>query len=317
MHDKKEVKGKAGNTVKSIVVSSLVKSYGPLKAVNDVSITIEKGVIFGMLGPNGAGKTTMVEILVGLRFPDSGSVTVLELNPVTQKEKLNQKIGVQLQTPSLFPRLTVRESLRLHAGLYQNPFPEAQVLAWIGLHEKAGTLNYKLSGGQMQRLAVGTAIIGNGEIIFLDEPTTGLDPQARRNLWEVILHLKNLGKTIFLTTHYMEEAQQLCDQVAIIDHGSIIALDSPEGLINNHYSEQAIEIKITDGMDTDYSNIPGVSRFQITEEKATLYSSNVEDSIRYLINEEKKGKAALTNLSIRKATLEDVFLKLTGRSIRG
>ncbi len=302
--------------MKSIVVSSLVKSYGPLKAVNDVSFAIDKGVIFGMLGPNGAGKTTTVEILVGLRFPDSGSVSILELNPTTQKEKLNRKIGVQLQTPSLFPRLTVRESLHLNAGLYQNPYTVEQVLEWIGLQEKAKTLNHKLSGGQMQRLAVGMAIIGNGEIMFLDEPTTGLDPQARRNLWDVITRLKNSGKTIFLTTHYMEEAQRLCDQVAIIDHGSIIALDSPEGLINEHFLEQAIELKRTNGMDADYSNIPSVSRFQVTEEKVTLYSSKVEASIRYLINEETNGGAALTNLSIRKATLEDVFLKLTGRSIR-
>jgi ABC-2 type transport system ATP-binding protein len=301
----------------SIEVSSLIKNYGSLRAVDNVTLSIKQGEIFGMLGPNGAGKTTTVEILVGLRRPDSGSVTVLRLNPTTQKDKLHQKIGVQLQTPSLFPRLTVRESLQLNASFYQKPFPVDHVLEWIGLRDKEKVLTHKLSGGQLQRLAVGTAIIGQGDIIFLDEPTTGLDPQARRSLWDVITNLKDLGKTIFLTTHYMEEAQRLCDHVAIIDHGSIIALDSPDGLIRHHFQEQAIELSISGSVDADYyRSTPGVNRTRITTDKITLYSSKVEETIRHLITQEVAGGPALTDLSIRKASLEDVFLKLTGRSMR-
>ncbi|UNC93072.1 ABC transporter ATP-binding protein [Candidatus Contubernalis alkaliaceticus] len=301
----------------SIEVSSLSKNYGTLKAVDNVNLSIKQGDIFGMLGPNGAGKTTTVEILVGLRRPDSGSINILGLNPTTQKEQLHQKIGVQLQTPSLFPRLTVRESLLLNSSFYPDPFPVDQILEWIGLKDKEKSLTHKLSGGQLQRLAVGTAIIGQGDIIFLDEPTTGLDPQARRSLWDVITKLKKLDKTIFLTTHYMEEAQRLCDHVAIIDHGSIIALDSPNNLIKLHFQEQAVELSITDSVDANnYSSIPGVNRVQASTDKITLYSSKVEDTIRHLINQETAGGPALTNLSIRKASLEDVFLKLTGRSIR-
>lgn len=301
----------------SIEVSSLSKHYGVVKAVNDITLSIGQGEIFGMLGPNGAGKTTTVEILVGLRRPDSGSVSVLGLNPTTQKEKLHKRIGVQLQTASLFPRLTVLESLRLNASFYPQSFAVEQVLSWIGLKEKENTLTMKLSGGQLQRLAVGTAMIGRGEIVFLDEPTTGLDPQARRSLWDVLLHLKEMGKTIFLTTHYMEEAQRLCDRVAIIDYGNIIALDSPEALIDEHFTEQAIEITVDAAVDKAvYEAVPAVVRVQVEDDKITLYSNNVEATIRYLINGEGNGQTALHNLAIRKARLEDVFLKLTGRSMR-
>lgn len=301
----------------SIEVSSLVKNYGSLRAVDNVNLSIKQGEIFGMLGPNGAGKTTTMEILVGLRRPDSGSVSVLGLSPTTQKGKLQQRIGVQLQTPSLFPRLTVRESLQLNASFYDNPFPVDEVLGWIGLQDRVKILTNKLSGGQLQRLAVGAAMIGNGDIIFLDEPTTGLDPQARRNMWDVMVHLRKLNKTVFLTTHYMEEAERLCDRLAIIDHGSIIALDSPDELIRHHFQEQAIDLNLTNSDDADaYKHAPGVNRVQVAADKITLYSGQVEETIRYLIGQEVAGGPALAGLSIRKASLEDVFLKLTGRSMR-
>lgn len=303
--------------MESIVVRQLTKKYRNLTAVNGISFTIKQGEIFGMLGPNGAGKTTTVEILVGLRSADAGEIRVLGFDPAAHKEKLHQKIGVQLQMPALFPRLTVGESLKLHASFYPAPFPVDQVLEWIGLADRVKTQTYKLSGGQLQRLAVGTAMISNGDIIFLDEPTTGLDPQARRQMWAVIGQLKAMGKTIFLTTHYMEEAQYLCDRVAIIDHGSIIALGTPEQLISEHFAEKAIELpQVLAEHKESLLNLPGVTRIQADGDKITLYAAQVEAAIRELIQREAAGVLTLSGLSVRSASLEDVFLKLTGRSMR-
>ncbi|MFY9203212.1 MAG: ABC transporter ATP-binding protein [Limnochordia bacterium] len=308
--------GKGGNLA-SIVVRELTKRYGKLTAVNQISLEVEDGEIFGMLGPNGAGKTTTVEVLVGLRDADAGEVRVLGFDPTTESVQLKRSIGVQLQMPTLFPRLTVEESLRLNASFFPDPFPAEQVLEWVGLKEQRKVYTYKLSGGQLQRLVVGMAIISNGRILFLDEPTTGLDPQARRNLWDVFHMLQKMGKTIFLTTHYMEEAQYLCDRVAIIDHGSIIALGTPNQLICDHFEEKAVELSAMDGCDeTILEKLPGVTKVQAAHNQITLYSTNVEATIRELMQLEAENRLAVNDLAIRKASLEDVFLKLTGRSIR-
>lgn len=301
----------------SIVVHGLTKRYGKLTAVNQIAMEVESGEIFGMLGPNGAGKTTTVEILVGLRKADAGEIKVLGFDPAADSSRLKRSIGVQLQMPMLFPRLTVEESLRLDASFYPDPFSVDQVLEWIGLKEQRKVLTCKLSGGQLQRLALGTAIISNGQILFLDEPTTGLDPQARHNVWDVLQKLQSMGKTIFLTTHYMEEAQHLCDRVAIIDHGSIIAMGTPNQLIGDHFAEKAIELSaIGNCSEAVMQELPGVTRIQAADNQITLYSTNVEATIRALIQLEAEQQLTVTALAIRKATLEDVFLKLTGRSIR-
>ncbi|MDI9419190.1 MAG: ABC transporter ATP-binding protein [Firmicutes bacterium] len=303
--------------VASITVRGLTKRYGNLTAVNNISFTVEAGEIFGMLGPNGAGKTTTVEILVGLRVADAGEIKVLGFNPTTEGRQLKSSIGVQLQMPALFPRLTVEEALKLNASFYPDPFPVEQVLEWVGLRELRRVLTYKLSGGQRQRLVVGMAMISNSQILFLDEPTTGLDPQARHNLWEIIQELQQMGKTIFLTTHYMEEAQHLCDRVAIIDHGSIIVLGTPQQLIGDHFQEKAIELSAVESDDeTILQQLPGVTRVQKVDSQITLYSTEVEATLRELIQLEKEQQLTVAGLAIRQASLEDVFLKLTGRSIR-
>lgn len=203
----------------SIIVQGLKKYYGSIKAVDGINFQVKSGTIFGMLGPNGAGKTTTIETLVGLNQRDQGQVQIMGLDPETNLQKLKTKIGVQLQSPSLFPRLTVSEILQLFASFYPEPKEVDDVLARIGLEEKAGDQVKSLSGGQQHRLAVGLAIISNGDVVFLDEPTTGLDPKARRQLWKVIQDLKKQGMTVFLTTHYMDEAEQLCDDLVIIDRG--------------------------------------------------------------------------------------------------
>jgi len=311
----KQLKGSAD--LASIVVRELTKRYGNLTAVNQISLVVETGEIFGMLGPNGAGKTTTVEILVGLRTADAGEVKVLGFDPVTEDKKLKRSIGVQLQMPALFPRLTVEEALQLNATFYPDPFPVDQVLEWMGLTDRRKMFTHKLSGGQLQRLIVGMAIIGNGKVLFLDEPTTGLDPQARHNLWDVFQLLQKMGKTIFLTTHYMEEAQYLCDRVAIIDHGSIIALGTPDQLIGDQFEEKAIELsEMGSENETILRELPGVTRVQTAHNQITLYSTHVEATIRELIQLEAEQRLAISGLAIRKASLEDVFLKLTGRSIR-
>jgi len=302
----------------AIVVDGLTKSYGPLRAVDGISFAVETGEIFGLLGPNGAGKTTTVEMLVGLRQRDGGLISVLGLDPQRQAEGLKRRVGVQLQTVALFPRLTVRETADLFASFYRRPLDPETVLAKVGLKEKARVQTRQLSGGQRQRLAIALAMIGDGEIAFLDEPTTGLDPQARRVLWDLILDLKRRGKTVFLTTHYMDEAERLCDRVAIIDHGRIIALDSPRELINQHFAEQAVEFESAPlSKDESLRNLPGVTRVHTNGDNVvTLYTTDAGLTIGELMRYSSRSEAPVEDLAVRHATLEDVFLKLTGRRIR-
>jgi len=301
-----------------IEISNLKKYFKDTKALDGVSFNVKSGIIFGMLGPNGAGKTTTIETLTGLYERDSGNVNVLGLDPEKNLKNLQKKIGVQLQSPSLFPRLKVLEILNMFGSFYQDSLKVDEVLKQVGLEEKKDEWVKKLSGGQKHRLAVGLAMISNGEIIFLDEPTTGLDPQARINLWDVINELKTQGKTVFLTTHYMDEAEKLCDDLVIIDKGKIIAQGSPESLINEYFKDKIIEFKDTEFDDKfkeeiietiDHKKIS----FKEKDGKVLIYSGNIQRSLKSLFQLFEKRNLELDDVLIRKATLEDVFLKLTGR----
>jgi ABC-2 type transport system ATP-binding protein len=297
-------------------IIGLIKRYGDLTAVDGISFTVAPATIFGLLGPNGDGKTTTVEILEGLRNADAGDVRVLGLDVRTQRDELKQRIGVQLQTPALFPRLSVTEILELFARFFRRSVAVEGLIDALGLQESRAKLVKQLSGGQQQRLSVALALVNDPEVIFLDEPTTGLDPQARLNLWELVRGLRNRGKTIILTTHYMEEAERLCDQVAIIDHGRIVALNSPSALIRDNFNESAILFKTAD-IDTDeLRRLPAVSDIAEDDQAYTLYSHDAAVTLSGLLAYAERGGRILEGLSLRGASLEDVFLKLTGKRLR-
>jgi ABC-2 type transport system ATP-binding protein len=300
-------------------VQNLVKSYGEVKAVQGLSFQVMAGETFGMLGPNGAGKTTTVEIIEGLRNADSGEVTVLGLDVAKVPTRIKQRIGVQLQAPSLLPLVNVTELLDLFASFYDRSLPVNDVLKLLSLEESRKVLVKNLSGGQQQRLSVALALINDPDIAFLDEPTTGLDPQARRSLWMVIEGMKEKGKTVFLTTHYMEEAERLCDRVAVVDHGNIIAIGSPRELIQLYFKENAIEFTSdTPPPEMVMQNFPGAISVRVKGNEVTIYSGDMPATMSALLKYAEKTETTgkLKNLNVREATLEDVFLKLTGRTIR-
>ena len=301
----------------SIQVYDLCKRYGNTVAVNGVSFSVAPGEIFGLLGPNGAGKTTTVECILGLRQPDSGSIAVLGMTHGVQSRQIKARVGAQLQTTGLYPQLTVRELVGLFAQLFSKSRPVNEVIGLVGLQEKARTRSKELSGGQRQRLAVALALVNDPDLIFLDEPTAGLDPQARRGLWDLVRDLKRVGKTVLLTTHYMEEAEQLCDRVAVMDHGRIIALDTPEALINQHFQETAIEfVALGTPSHERLTALPGVTQTFFENGRLTLYSTDVPRTMAGLFEMVTVGVLAFKDMTVRQATLEDVFLKLTGRRIR-
>ena len=304
----------------AIEVSDLKKYYGETRAVDGISFDVKPGEVFGMLGPNGAGKTTTIEMIEGLRVPDSGSIAVLGMNPQRDLQKIKERIGVQLQTTALYPRLTVREVIDLFATFFNGrpPIPTGELIQMVGLEEKAKTRSKELSGGQKQRLSVALALVNDPEIAFLDEPTTGMDPQARRNLWDVIQALQQRGKTILLTTHYMEEAEALCDRVAIVDHGKIIALDTPDNLIAEHFAETAVEFEDQIDLPAEgaFRALPGVTRAWRDGKLVTLFTTDTTTSLGGLTALAQAGTIKFKDLHVRRATLEDVFLKLTGRHIR-
>jgi len=302
-----------------IEVEHLVKHYGSIKAVDDISFQVMPGEAFGMLGPNGAGKTTTVEIIEGLRSADSGRVSVLGLDISKVPTRIKQRIGIQLQAPSLLPLVSVQEILNLFAGFYERSLPVDDVLELLALKGSRKVLVKNLSGGQQQRLSVAMALINDPDIAFLDEPTTGLDPQARRGLWSVIEDMRSRGKTIFLTTHYMEEAERLCDRVAIIDHGKIIALDSPQDLIRNYFEEKAIQFELEPPPpEIVLQTFPGTTSVAIDVNEVVVYSNDIPATMSAILKYAEKVDLTgqLKNLYVREATLEDVFLKLTGRKIR-
>ena len=300
-----------------IEVQDLRKAYGDVKAVDGVSFTVEVGEVFGMLGPNGAGKTTTVEILEGLRPRDAGAVRVLGLDPGREADDLKRKIGVQLQQVSLYPRLRVAEVIELFASFYGRAGVADHLLTLLGLEERRRAFVKDLSGGQQQRLSVALAMVNDPPIIFLDEPTTGMDPQARRSLWETIERFKTEGRTVLLTTHYMEEAERLCDRVAVMDHGRIIAMDTPEDLVRTHFAEDAIEFSRRDGLaEADVESLPAVVNASIQGDRVSMFSDDVPASMAALLQLGQERAEPIQNLRLRRATLEDVFLKLTGRTLR-
>jgi len=304
--------------VKVIQVQDLRKAYGEVRAVDGISFTVHEGEIFGFLGPNGAGKTTTIEIIEGYKKADAGTVTTLGLDPRRDGYAVKERIGIMLQETNLYPDLRVGELLRLFASYYPNAADPDALLEMIGLEEKKRAFFRELSGGQKQRVVFVLALINDPALLFLDEPTAGLDPQSRRAIWEWIRLAREKGKTVFLTTHYIEEAEDLCDRVAIIDRGKIIALDTPKRLMADLAVEQRIEFVIQGRLDAGrLKAIPGVT--QVMDEGAgafTIYAPEAQSVLKSLIALAEAEGFALRGLTVKGATLEDVFIQLTGRRIR-
>ena len=299
-----------------IEARGLTKRYGRLVAVDDVSFSVFEGEIFGLIGPNGAGKTTTMECVEGIRKPDGGDVRVLGVDPYKDVSALQSRIGVQLQQAELQKRIKVWEALDLMASLYPNPVDGKALLEQLGLSGKLDTWFMNLSGGQKQRLFVALALINDPEVVFLDELTTGLDPQARRAIWDLIDGIKDRGKTVFLTTHLMEEAERLCDRVAIIEHGHLIAMDSPRRLIEEHCPELSVSFSCTEGIESEEIET-AIAGVDVRREgcKVTLSGTGkdfVSDVIHYLA---AKG-LRVQDLHTHRLNLEDVFIKLTGHTVR-
>ncbi len=285
--------------------------------MDGISFTVPPGQVFGLLGPNGAGKSTTIEMIEGLRVPDSGRITLLGLDAVRQSHKVKERIGVQLQNTSFFKQLSPRRLLRLFGSFFPRSLPPDQLIAWVNLEEKADAPSVALSGGQRQRLAIAVALVNDPAVVFLDEPTTGLDPQARRSLWDIIFRLRAEGKTVLLTTHYLEEAEQLCDQLVIIDHGRIIARGTPSGLIAEHFERASVEFQDDARLlPAILERLPAVDSCLQRNGQTTLFSANVADTAAALIAHAREIGAEMRGLSIHSATLEDVFLKLTGKHLR-
>jgi ABC-2 type transport system ATP-binding protein len=306
------------NGARSVIqVSSIRKSYGKLVAVEDVSFDVTDGEIFGLIGPNGAGKTTTTECVEGIRRPNSGSITVLGLDPIRDIYELQERIGVQLQQAQLQKRIKVWEAAHLWAPLYKKPVAIAdQLLEQLGLVEKRNAWFMTLSGGQKQRLFIALALINDPEVVFLDELTTGLDPQARRMIWELVRGIRDRGKTVFLTTHLMEEAERLCDRVAIIENGRIIDIDAPQRLVDKYCPERSVTLATVDPHASEnLSRIPGA---RVTAQPDSRYAISgagerfITDVIRCL----SENHITVTDFRTETPNLEDVFLKLTGHSLR-
>jgi ABC-2 type transport system ATP-binding protein len=281
-------------------------------------ISIEKGEIFGLLGPNGAGKTTTVEMIEGLRKPDSGSIRVCEIDVLKEPEKIKELIGAQLQSTTIYDQIKIKEVIDLFGSYYDKSVPTMELLELVSLTEKKNAYYRTLSGGQKQRVAMALALVNDPIILFLDEPTTGLDPQARRNVWKIITDLKDKGKTIILTTHYMEEAEQLCKRVGIMDRGNIIALDKPASLITNAGIDSTIEFNSDDIRAEEIFRdiLNSGSSFQRDDNRFTISSGESSKVLKKLTQVADNNNINIENISVRKATLEDVFLKLTGKKLR-
>ena len=297
-------------------VRDLVKQYPGIRAMDGVSFDVYQGEIFGMVGPNGAGKTTTIECLEGLRQPDGGTLQVLGLDPLRDRYELRERIGVQFQSAALPDRIKVWEALDLFAAFYRNRADWRPVLEQMGLAEKKDAYFAKLSGGQKQRVFIALALVNNPALAFLDELTTGLDPQARRAMWDEVRSIRERGTTVFLTTHFMEEAERLCDRVAIMDHGKIVALDTPQNLIDSLGAENRVVLKVDGPFDQDSLRIaPGVVRVERIGERVVVYGQK-EGLISGVIAALEAGGIRFENLRTEQPTLEDVFLALTGKEMR-
>jgi len=329
----------------AIDCKNLVKRYpGGVLALRGIDLGVREGECFGLLGPNGAGKTTTIEILEGLLQPTSGEVAILGRKWGRKARDLRARIGISLQETKLSEKLTVRETVKLFRSFYPRGLDPGEIADLVGLREKLDARVGKLSGGQRQRLAVACALVGNPDLLFLDEPTTGLDPQSRRQIWDILKRLRNEGRSILVTTHYMDEAERLCDRVAIIDSGLVIALGSPKELIASLGGEHVIEFSIANGRpggpetngpvadgamadgaapigpggltESDLRNVPGVSTVRVGIFEMALTVSEPHVALPVLLEQVRRSGNNLTYLSIRHASLEDVFVKLTGKHLR-
>ena len=295
-----------------IEVRNLHKAYGATVAVDDVSFEVREGEIFGILGPNGAGKTTTVECVEGLRAADQGEIKVLGLDPRRDRAELTQQLGVQLQDSQLQERITVAEAMDLYASFYRNPADWRALLDVLGLADKAKTRFKKLSGGQKQRLSIALALVGNPRIAVLDELTTGLDPQARRDTWELIAGVRDRGVTIVLVSHFMEEAERLCDRVALIDSGRVVVVDSPAALAERAVAEQRIQFRPSAPLDDALLRaLPEVS--SVTRRGEVVYVTGTGDALSAVMSVLARSQVVARQLRVDQGSLEDAFLELTGR----
>src|SRR6202163_1165912 len=300
-----------------IQVENLVKSYGEVQAVRGVSFSVEEGEVFGLLGPNGAGKTSTVEILEGLRDLDSGRVSVCGLDPQRDSQALKHEIGAALQSTSLPDKLRVFEALKLFAGFYSRRRDPEELLKRFGLTEKRDTFYSKLSGGQKQRLALAMALVNDPRVLFFDEPTAGLDPQVRREIYDIIEELRREKKTIVMTTHYIEEAERLCDRVAIVDHGTVIALGTPRELKERSGDKTRLEVRLSRPEPQEIlKNLEGVSECRILGDSYILQCQRPPQAIVSLVKHLEATGNELVSLEIATPSLEDVFIELTGRRLR-
>lgn len=302
-----------------VQVEKLRKTYGATVAVDEVSFEVKAGEIFGMVGPNGAGKTTTIECLEGLRKPDSGRVRVLGVDPQTDGQTLRLRTGMQLQQSNLPDRMKVWEALDLYASFYPKAADWKQLLVQLGLEEKRDAAFRKLSGGQKQRLFIALALLPDPQLVFLDELTTGLDPQARHVIWDLVRDVRSRGKTVLLTTHFMEEAERLCDRVAILDHGRIVALDTPAALIRSLGAEERVVFNVDGILPASFEKaLPAAVRLEIQGERVVVHTKNgrqvplVSEVVGLLTGQ----GISFRDLHTEQPTLEDVFLSLTGRTMR-
>jgi ABC-2 type transport system ATP-binding protein len=300
----------------AIHVAAIRKTYGRTVAVDDVSFEVRRGEIFGLIGPNGAGKTTTMECVEGLRKPDRGAISVLGLDPARDVYALQQRIGVQLQEAQLQKRIKVREAVAFWSSLYPRPADGDRLIGQLGLSEKRNAWFMTLSGGQKQRLFIALALINDPELVFLDELTTGLDPQARRAIWDLVRDIRQRGKTVFLTTHLMEEAERLCDRVAIIDHGRIIDVGTPPELVRRHCPERTVIVATDDpAAPARFAAVPQIHSIAGDGQRFILRGSG-DDLVTEIVQCLAEHRMRVTEFRTEVPTLEDVFLALTGHAIR-
>ena len=302
--------------VPTIEVGNLRRTYGDVVAVDGISFEVAEGEILGLVGPNGAGKTTTIECVEGLRRPSSGYVRLLGMDPSTERRIVAERIGVQLQESALPPRLRVEEALALFGSLYRRCVKVEDLLDLLSLTEKRTTAFAKLSGGQKQRVLIALALVNRPEVVFFDELTTGLDPQARHSMWDLVRQIRDGGCTVVLTTHYMEEAERLCDRVMIVDRGRIVALDTPEALIGSLGADQRIAFGIQEGQDVaSLMRLSSVSRIERTDGRVIVYGHGDRFASSVVSALEDAG-VSFTDLRTQQPNLEDVFLSLTGKEMR-
>jgi ABC-2 type transport system ATP-binding protein len=301
----------------SIEVSNLTKKYGSLTAVDNISFSVQRGETFGMLGPNGAGKTTTLEMIEGLKRPTSGNIHVEGIDIRKQPHAVKSIIGVQLQASTFFEHLSLIELINVFASCYNRKVDAQQLLAEVQLTEKANSKAAELSGGQKQRLSIAIGLVNDPLVLFFDEPTTGLDPQARRNLWELVKLVKAKGKTVVLTTHYMDEAEVLCDRIAIMDHAKIIALDTTSQLLAKSGVESRIEFTADTALPGEtFQNLPGAIGMNQDGETYRVITTDAQVTVDALFTLARAGSMKMAGLNVRRPTLEDVFLNLTGHQLR-